>query len=181
MLPAPEILKKLISYDPQSGYLTWLHRPVMLLKNDGVLASKRWNSRFAGKPALASFDSNGYLRGRVFGIDVKAHRAAWAIYYGVWPSGEIDHINGNPSDNSIRNLRDVPHSLNAKNKKLDARNTSGCPGVYWDRARNRWRVEIINQGSKHYLGQFVDLSAAVAARKTAEPNFQYHRNSGRSL
>jgi hypothetical protein len=70
--------------------------------------------------------------------------------------------------------------VNAKNKKLYTTNSSGHPGVYWDKARNRWRVEIWGEGKKHSLGQFDDLGNAIAVRKASEARFKYHANNGRA-
>jgi len=48
---------------------------------------------------------------------VSAARVAWTMFTGKNPNGEIDHIDGNPSNNKIENLRDVTKSQNAMNKK----------------------------------------------------------------
>ena len=48
----------------------------------------------------------------MFGKLIYAHRAAWAIHFGEWPKGEIDHINGDASDNRIINLRVVNRTEN---------------------------------------------------------------------
>ena len=68
-----EYLKSCISYDPETGVLKWKWRSDV---------PKWWNTRFAGSEALASLDKHGYKTGLVRRIAVKAHRAAWAIYYG---------------------------------------------------------------------------------------------------
>ena len=62
--------------------------------------------------------------------NILLHRMAWALYYGRWPS-QIDHINGDPTDNRLCNLREVSHSENNANRlwpwKPNAR--TGLPGV----------------------------------------------------
>src|SRR3546814_6128350 len=62
---------------------------------------KSFNNKHAGKPALVAPSRAGHLCGHVKGIPLLAHRVAWAIHYGEWPNGQIDHINGDPSDNRI--------------------------------------------------------------------------------
>ena len=63
------------------------------------------------------------------------HRAAWALYYGRWPS-EIDHLNGIKTDNRLCNLREVSRSENDQNRvwkwKPNAR--TGLPGVCYDKS-----------------------------------------------
>ena len=65
------------------------------------------------------------------------HRAAWALYYGRWPS-EIDHLNGNKTDNRIENLREVSHGENDQNRvwKWKPNATTGLPGVFCNKSRN---------------------------------------------
>ena len=58
-----------------------------------------------------------------------AHRLAWFLSYDKWPENEIDHINGDRTDNRLENLRDVPKSLNQRNAKRRWDNTSGKVGV----------------------------------------------------
>ena len=72
------------------------------------------------------------------GVRLMAHRVAWAIYYGVWPTGMIDHINGDGLDNRICNLRDVTHKENARNSRRKATNKSGCSGVMRDKHKKKW-------------------------------------------
>ena len=65
------------------------------------------------------------------------HRAAWALYYGRWPS-EIDHLNGIKTDNRIENLREVSHGENDQNRvwKWKPNATTGLPGVFYNKSRN---------------------------------------------
>lgn len=158
-------LRARIAYDHESGRLTWRNRPLEDFKNNR--AHSVWNARFAGKPALNADKGNGYKMGRFEWKAVLAHRAAWAIHYGWWPE-IIDHINGDPSDNRIANLRSVDLTVNAENKGLGRRNTSGKTGVGWSKSRRRW-VAYIGKGKKSYrLGRFKNLSEAVEARVKAE-------------
>jgi hypothetical protein len=60
----------------------------------------------------------------------KAHRLAWLYVYGEEPKEDIDHIDGDTSNNRIENLREVAHSTNMKNKHKYVSNTSGTTGVY---------------------------------------------------
>lgn len=74
---------------------------------------------------------------------VLMHRAAWALYYGRWPT-EIDHMNGIKTDNRLCNLREVSSCENKKNRvwkwKPNAR--TGLPGVYYRTTEGRYRVSV---------------------------------------
>ena len=74
---------------------------------------------------------------------VRMHRAVWALYYGRWPT-EIDHLNGNKTDNRLCNLREVSGRENQQNRvwkwKPNAR--TGLPGVYYRATESRYRVSV---------------------------------------
>ena len=76
---------------------------------------------------------------------VLMHRAAWALYYGRWPS-EIDHLNGIKTDNRLCNLREVSRSENDQNRvwkwKPNAR--TGLPGVCYDKTNKDYLVRFRN-------------------------------------
>ena len=174
-IPTPEQLRNLLRYDPDTGKLFWKSRNVSMF-NDGYRGAQgncnNWNSRYSGKEACNAV-SKGYLIGGVLGKRLKAHRIAWAIHYGKWPTQQIDHINGKRNDNRIKNLRDVSAQENQKNMKKSSLNNTGHSGVH---AHNgRWRVKIQNK----HVGIFTSLDEAVRARKEAESLIGFHSNHGR--
>jgi len=102
-----EALRALLRYDASTGVIYWLYRA-------GVC--RTWNTRYAGT-AAGSLDTKGYLAIKVNGRLYRAHRLAWILHYGEWPSDEVDHINGIRDDNRIANLRIATHQQQAWNMK----------------------------------------------------------------
>jgi len=169
-------LRQLLSYNPDTGELIWLDRDEGYFKKP--TDAKGWNKKYAGTKAFQTLHY-GYLHGHIFKRHYFAHRVAWAIHYGYWPTGQIDHVNGLRSDNRIENLRDVSHSDNQKNVKLRRDNKCGTPGIDWKKHASAWRVRVNREGKRHLLGYFKNLDEAVAARKSAEELYGYHQNHGR--
>jgi len=63
-LPSPDILRQLLSYDPETGKLMWLKRPADMFPSGRIAAS--WNARLAGKEAFTA-TTGGYFVGGIFG------------------------------------------------------------------------------------------------------------------
>jgi len=112
---------------------------------------------------------------RIDGRNYKAHRLAWFYAHDVWPAGDIDHINRDKADNRLCNLRVVTKAQNGQNQTLRRNNKSGCSGVSWASNIARWRVQIRASGTRYQIGTFLDLDAAVEARKKAEAALHTHR------
>lgn len=80
----------------------------------------------------------------------------------------IDHINRNPLDNRRDNLRACTQHENIFNKSIQCNNTSGVPGVCWDKTKNRWIAYIKFNNKQKRLGQFKTKEEAIEARRRAE-------------
>ena len=94
-----------------------------------------------------------------------AHRIIWIMVTGLEPLVNIDHIDGDPSNNAWHNLRDVSQSLNLHNQnKLRVTNSTGFSGVY--KKRNRYVAEIWINGKKVNLGTYITAEEASCARET---------------
>lgn len=148
-----EVLKKLLAYDQSSGLFSW--------------RVSRGGSAQAGAVA-GSLDSKGYLQIKVAGRLYLAHRLAWLYVYGEFPDGHLDHIDRNPKNNSIANLRICSRSENHQNLGLRATNTSGVTGVAWIKRSERWLAYINVNGARRRLGLFANKADAVAARINAK-------------
>ena len=149
--PPVEIVKAVLDFDPLTGDLIWRRR----------FQSPQWSGRYAGKPA-GSLTRNGYVEISFDGISYLAHRLAWLIAHGEAPD-EIDHVNGNRSDNRITNLRKATRLQNKQNLKTYATNTTGLAGVTYHRPRRRYMAQITHQNQHYYLGLFDTAEEAHAA------------------
>lgn len=85
--------------------------------------------------------SNGYLRIRVNLKNVLAHRLAFEMMGEPLPK-EVDHIDGNRSNNSWMNLRPASIIQNRRNSKTPKTNKSGVKGVSWESSKKRWRASL---------------------------------------
>ena len=175
-LPTPATLRKLLSYDPDTGLMTWKHRPLEMFADER--SGKIWNTRFSGG-AAGSIRKDGYFRLAIFDVRYLSHRVAWAMHHGEWPDDQVDHINGDPSDNRIENLRVVSNAENARNAKRAKNNTSGVTGVSLHSDGQKWVVQISMKGKSRYLGRFTNFDDAVAVRAAAEVKYGFHPNHGR--
>ncbi len=117
----------------------------------------------AGKVAGDS-RNGGYARISIDGERYLAHRLAWFFVYQRFPLGDIDHIDGNKSNNAIANLREATHIQNMQNqRKPKVDGTSGFLGVTWHKGDRRWQAQIVVDRRYKYLGSFNDKDAAKVA------------------
>lgn len=166
MLPSNQRLNELLAYNPQTGKLSWK-------------VNRRGTAK-AGDVAGIVDNSVGYVVVCIDNVRYRAHRVCYKMATG-WDAGmfEIDHINGNRSDNRISNLRMVDSATNSKNAALRKNNTSGYVGVYFNKKAKRWMARIYANKKWFYLGGFKNKEDAVAARAAAEVKHGFHVNHGR--
>ena len=149
-------VRELLDYDHASGSLTWRPRP------ERTYHDARWNRRFAGKVAGRVYP-DGYLRFTLMGVPVIAHRLIWLYVHGEWPSGVIDHRDGNPINNRLSNLRLASVRDNTANSKKRAGTSSRFKGVTWVKTHQKWKAAIEERREVRFLGYFETEEAAHAA------------------
>jgi hypothetical protein len=170
----PEILHHLFGYNPEEGILYWLPRPQSMFKTYRTF--KAWNSKNAGMPAYTAVNK-GYHYGRTMGNTFMAHRVIWLLQTGKWPDSEVDHIDGDRSNNKWENLRLATHSQNNMNKSALSNNTSGVKGVFWNKRIQKWQSQIGLNGKRIHLGYYENIKDAAAAYASA--SLRYHGEYGR--
>ena len=143
----------LLNYCPATGVFTWRVSP---------------GGRGQAGAAAGTRDSEGYTVIRYRGRGYKAHRLAWLHAYGEMPSGVIDHINGEKSDNRIVNLRDVDAYVNAQHVRRPNKNgRSGLRWVSWFSQYGKWKASFIFQKKRYFVGHFDCKREAHEAAKVA--------------
>ena len=136
-------LKKLLSYDPETGDFAWIV---------GKRAGKKAGSNLAG-----------YLVIKISGKKYLAHRLAWLYVYDKIPASDIDHINRIKNANWIKNLRECSRTENLWNIGISQSNTSGFKGVSWCKQSGKWRARILIYGKSNHLGLFTTAESASEA------------------
>ena len=113
--PTIEELREYLDYDPETGALTWKKRPGFRVQQ--------------GAPICSGLNSKGYKQLQFRGTKFEAHRVAFALHHGRWPSPCCDHIDGNPLNNRADNLRECSVSQNAQNRATQRNSATGVKGV----------------------------------------------------
>ena len=155
-LPPIEVLRENLDYNPQTGELRW--KTTTKGRRAGQLAGRTTHQGYIE----LCFNYRYY----------KAHRICWALYYGEDPYPYlIDHKRGVDEGNKIDNLRKATNSENCHNTKLHCRNKSGHRGVFYHKRDKKWVAKITINRQQIYLGWFDDREEAIAARLTAEREY----------
>lgn len=153
-IPLPDInyLRTILSYEPQSGLLVWSRD-----KNP------QWNGMTAG-----SLNEKGYRRIKINRRLYLAHRIAYLMGTGADPGlFEVDHKDGNPSNNALDNLRLASHGANQANGAGYRGCSSKHRGVSYCNRNRKWIAAINKDKKKHWLGYFGCENKAASAYNDA--------------
>lgn len=127
-------LRERVSYDPAAGLMTW---------------RKCSNARRIGSE-IGTISPSGYRVAMIGRRLFQVHRLAWLYVHGVWPDGEIDHVNRKRADNRLCNLRVATRVQNIANRA--AQNGREMKGITF--TRGRWQAQIRKNGRNIYLGLY---------------------------
>ena len=157
-LPSADELRRLFDLNIQTGVLTRKPR-------DDISPSV--NKRCSGK--LAGYtNQRGYIQVGIGDRLFLAHRIVWKMYYGVEPPREIDHIDGNPSNNAPSNPRCANRQQQNFNRKRKAGKVSP-KGVY--PMKRSYQAKITIGGTTHHLGCYPTPEMASEAYQAAAAKF----------
>ena len=121
--------------------------PKYLIYDDGRVYSKKGKGRFL----IPQMTIHGYYQVCLCGNSkvklFKVHRLV-ALHYIPNPESkpEVDHIDRNPLNNHVSNLRWVTHQENQDNKGMRNDNTSGHKYIYYCNTNNRWIFKYRKRG-----------------------------------
>jgi hypothetical protein len=154
LMPDAAYLRECFNYDPETGALRWLIRPVSHFESEYIAA--RINTRYTGQPITST--AKGYLRVAVQGKRYQVHRIIWKLMTGDEPPVVIDHIDRNRTNNRWGNLRPATLRENQMNR---ARVQGARVGVYFRRGKpSPWVATIL-------VGCYSTAAEASAARALA--------------
>lgn len=181
LMPSKEFFARFLDYCPESGKLTWAYRP----KSDfsRTCHYTMWSRKVGDEAGHLEVLESGYRRRFVFinKKNYKAHRIA-LIMSGTDPKDlvgkDVDHINGDASDNRLKNIRVVERIYNARNTKKNKANSSGVTGVYWSKQMRKWHAQITLKNKRVHLGYFDTVSDAAKVRAIAEHKHGFSERHG---
>lgn len=145
-------LRELLNYESETGQFRWKIKP-----NRSTVRGSIAGGRHSLGYGSISIDDRDYL----------AHRLAWLYVHGRWPKHQIDHINGDRSDNRLENLREADNSENNRNRGVQKNNKSGFKGVGFHKQTQKWRAKIKLHGKNYHLGLFDEVEDAARAYSAA--------------
>lgn len=122
---------------------------------------RRVDSPCVGAP-FTNEDKDGYRRINVLQTIYQVKDLVWLWHYGKFPAERVDHINGNPRDDRIENLRETTHSGNMRNRRMLRNNTSGETHISWHAQTRKYKVQVLYK----YLGRYATIEEAIVARDT---------------
>jgi HNH endonuclease/AP2 domain len=120
---------------------------------DGELFWKKEGKGIQTSKLAGCVDTNGYYKVKIQGKMHGLHRVIFAMHYGYFPSN-IDHIDGDQSNNRIENLREATTAQNAWNTTSNSRNTSGYKNVLFRKSRGKWTCRFKVNGKHIMRGAF---------------------------
>jgi hypothetical protein len=159
-LPSLARLNELLSYEPETGVLTWKTQPTTSRANIG------FNNKCGGKVA-GTIGAKGYLTVGIGKSYYLAHRIIWKIMTGADPVDQVDHEDTDRLNNRWLNLRPTENGPNVQNSKLRVDNSSGVKGVHWDAQHKKWRAVLTTNGVSVRLGRFASLEEAASVIESA--------------
>jgi len=139
-------------------------------QNDELYRVK--NGKVAG-----NVNAKGYRRVCFQGKYRAVHRIIFFLHHGFLPKF-IDHIDGNPLNNNINNLRETTISTNGMNRKVNKNNKINTKNVCWDSHKKMWKVQVKANNKLVFSKDFKDFELAELVAN--EARIKFHKNFART-
>ena len=152
-------------YDPTSGLLV------------RVVNKSKYDRSATGHKVIRK-SGKAYIQVKVGRKTYLAHRIIYLYVTGRFPEGEIDHRDGDGTNNRWDNLTVGTRRDNCLNVRRRADNRSGVTGVSFCKGKQKWQAYISSDAGRIHLGFFEVLEDAAAARKKAAETFGYKDGHG---
>jgi hypothetical protein len=156
-------LKQLLTYDADTGEFTWL----VDINNKTTTGNRAGSQRKDGYRELC-INYKRYLE----------HRLAWLYTHGTMPTDYIDHIDRDPSNNRINNLRVATQSQNMTNSTKRKDNSTGVIGVSFNKNANKYYAYIWLNKKRISLGYHNTIEEARVVRREAELKYHPYNTQG---
>ena len=171
--PTHEKVKQLFDY--RDGNLYWKQRPLSDFKTSQGHGA--FNATLVGKKACGQIIDK-YEKIKLNKKYYLTHRLIYIWHFNdLTETHEVDHIDNNPSNNDISNLRLANRKENISNTVLSSKNKSGIKGVSFDSSRGKWMAQI-KHGDTKISKRFNDIKDAEsfikALRVSLHGDFHNH-------
>jgi len=151
-IPSQEVLHSLFTY--KDGELYWKVKPAQRVSVGDIAGS------------MCDKYKQVYIKNKSY----KLHRIIFAMHNN-YISDQIDHIDGNPHNNRIENVRAVTNSQNQLNRKISQNSKTGYKGVCVHTQTGRYVVRVSAYGKDKYFGIYEDLELAGLVAKMAREKY----------
>jgi hypothetical protein len=169
MKPTQQNLKLLCHYDPETGSFMRIRKIT-------------WTGNIIDCKSVPSKTTHfGYYQMNIFGRPYAVHRLIFLYMTGSFPKHDVDHINGDRTDNRWINLREVTRRENMMNVGVRSNSTTGVTGVSKRKDTGKYVAYVDVMGKRKIIGNFDTLSEAAHARRNASEQHGFHQNHGRRL
>jgi hypothetical protein len=163
-------LKEVLEYNAGQGQFYWIKKT----------SSK---SRIKVGVIAGNLNIDGYRRIKICGKKYQEHLLVWFYNYGYFPIKVLDHIDGNPSNNRLENLRECSQSENNRNKGIAVNNTTGFRGVTYCKKTKKFKSTACLNGKKIHLGYFStgEEASLVCEAATKDLHGEFYRDTTKDV